>query len=181
MKKVFIFIISWVLWSTPVLANKAKDTEVPSLSEIVLPSEVKGLSKAAGSVFYSPFIKGKVLVPVNIWGSVKKSGLHFVPMDTSLMKGLSLAGGVFSESKLDNVRLTRKEGSETKNYYIDFTSSSKDIEAQNLKLRSGDIIFVDRDYFRENRAYYTSLIGVFISMLSGILIYRQVKRNQKTP
>ena len=50
-------------------------------------------------------------------------------------------------------------------------------EAALRKLKPGDMVFVEKDYWYENRAYYTSLIGVVATLLSSILLYRQVKKN----
>ena len=50
-------------------------------------------------------------------------------------------------------------------------------EAALKSLRPGDMVFVEKDYWYENRAYYTSLVGVVATILSSILLYRQVKKN----
>ena len=64
-----------------------------NIRQLALPSEVEDIGKSSGSIYYSPSIKGKVLIPVHFWGSVKKTGLHFIPVDTNLISGISLAGG----------------------------------------------------------------------------------------
>ena len=157
--------------------SKSKEAERPAfkLSELALPSEVKNVPKASGAIFYSPSVKGKVLIPVNFWGSVSRPGLHFVPVDSSLIQGLSFAGGPTSSAKTNNVRLSRVVGNETENKVYDLTAGGDPFTSS--RLQPGDVIFVEKDTFTENRAYYTSLIGVAISLLSSILIYRQVKKN----
>lgn len=146
-----------------------------NLQEITLPSEVKDLGKSSGSIYYSTSVKNKVLVPVHIWGEIKQSGLHFVPSDTTLIKGLSLAGGPTTYAKLDHVVLIRNSSDGTFKE-IDFDlSEGGDAKSHQFKMESGDTIFVKKETFYENRAYYTSLIGIFISVLSTFVIIQKVK------
>lgn len=146
-----------------------------NLKELALPSEVKKVGKKGGSIFYSPSVKDKVLVPVHFWGEVGTSGLHFIPVDTSLVKGLSMAGGPKSSADLDHVTITRNVSGtlNVERYSLEDGGTSL---AHTLKLQPGDTVFVNKSNFDNNRAYYTSLIGVVISLMSSILIYRQVQR-----
>jgi len=50
-----------------------------------------------------------------------------------------------------------------------------DLTLEDFKLRPGDTIFIEKDTYRQDRAYYTSLFGVILTVLSSILLYRQVK------
>ena len=100
MLKVLLTCLS-LLWHTTSFAKKNQNKY--NLKEIALPSEVKDLPKNYGSVFFSPAVKDSVLVPVHFWGEIKKSGLHFLPINTSFMNGLSIAGGPQSSAELDNI------------------------------------------------------------------------------
>lgn len=145
-----------------------------NLQEITLPSEVKDLGKSSGAIYYSTSVKNKVLVPVHIWGEVKQAGLHFVPSDTTLVKGLSLAGGPTNLAKLENITLTRAtpDGAFKE---IDFDlSEGGDTKAHQFKIESGDAIFVKKDRFYENRSYYTSLIGIAITVISTFFIVQKI-------
>lgn len=157
-------------------AAKAQEADY-DLSKLTLPSEVKSMGKGSGSIFYSPSIKGKVLIPVHFWGYFTKPGLHFVPVESTLLEGVSYAGGPNPSAKIDNVRLMRKSkvGS-ISNSYFDLEKGGTN-EAALLELRPGDMVFVEKDHWYENRAYYTSLIGVVATILSSILLYRQVQKN----
>ncbi|MGB0454801.1 MAG: polysaccharide biosynthesis/export family protein [Bacteriovoracaceae bacterium] len=145
------------------------------LKELALPSEVDNIGKSAGAVYYSPSVKGKVLIPVNIWGEVRNSGLHFIPVDTTLIQGLSLAGGPTNKANLERVKLSRrtKIGGETRKFDL---REGGDDEVARLALRPGDTIFVEKSNFLEDRNYYTSLFGVIATVLSSILLYREVKK-----
>lgn len=145
------------------------------ITEFALPSDVKDISKTSGSVYYSPTAKGRVLIPIHFWGEVSKSGLHYIPVDTNLIKGLSLAGGPKSSAKLDTVKISRKTPSKIEELKFDL-SEGGNVGAYNFKLKSGDTVFVEKDHYYENRAYYTSLIGVITTLLSSMVIFSQVKK-----
>ncbi len=144
------------------------------IRKIVLPSEISNLGKTRGSIYYSPSVKGKVLIPVHFWGEVSKSGLHYVPVGTTLINGLSLAGGPKSSGNLDEVKLTREANNHIEEQKFDL-SQGGDILSYKTELLPGDTIFIPKDDFKENRLYYTSLVGVIATILSSILLYRQVK------
>ncbi len=145
------------------------------INELVLPAEVQKLNKRAGSIFYSKSSKDKVLIPTHFWGAVKQSGLHFVPTNTSLIKGISMAGGPTETAKLSNVQVTRKEsGGQLNKYRFDLVEGGN-LDSHKFELKPGDTVFIEKDHFRENRVYYTSLVSVAVSILSGFIIYRQVK------
>lgn len=146
-----------------------------NLHEITLPSEVKDMGKNPGAIYYSTSVKNKVLIPVHMWGEVRQAGLHFVPADTTLIKGLSLAGGPSSTAKLDGIVLTRGTPAGTFEE-IDFDlTKGGDAAAHQFKIESGDTIFVKKETFYENRSYYTSLIGLFLTVVSTFIIVQRVR------
>lgn len=174
-KKILSSLIIAQLLSVAVYAGEAPTSQSEfNLQEITLPSEVKDLGKSSGAIFYSNAVKNKILVPVHFWGEVKQSGLHFLPSDTTLIKGLSLAGGPTTLAKLDKVVLTRKSASGIKEIDFDI-SEGGDANAHQFKIESGDTIFVKKDTFYENRNYYTSLIGILMTVLSTMVIVNKVK------
>ena len=168
-------IFSLTLTSAPVYAQK-KSTKF-NLKKLVMPSEVGGLGKSGGAIYYSPSVKDKVLIPVHMWGSIGKAGLHFVPIDTPFINGLSLAGGPLATAKLSNIKLQRRENGELKSYDFDLTSGGEK-EAFDMTLKPGDTIFVEKSDYIADRAYYTSLISIGATILSAILLFRQVRRRQ---
>ena len=146
------------------------------MSRLVLPSELAQMPKTPGAVYYNQAVKGKVLIPVHIWGEVKQSGLHFVPADTSFVGGLSMAGGPNTRSDMESVRLMRANGQGIQTSEFNLTEGG-DLEVHDLKLKAGDTIFVPKSTYYEDRAYYTSLISVAVSVLSGVLLYTTIKNN----
>jgi hypothetical protein len=163
------------LWAKTVKTSQTKEASSEyNIRELALPSEVDNLGKKGGSIYYSPSVKGKVLIPVHIWGEIRNSGLHFIPLDTNLLNGLSLAGGPTSSSKLDSVLVTTSRNGKREKMSFDITQGG-DLTLEDFKLRPGDTIFIEKDTYRQDRAYYTSLFGVILTVLSSILLYRQVK------
>lgn len=181
-KNIISLIISFqLLISSVAFAQEgiAVDKEVKknelSLQEITLPSEVKDIGKQAGSIFYDNSVKNKVLIPTNFWGEVGKPGLHFIPTDTTLIKGLSMAGGPTSLGKIENVLLTRSQtDGHIKKFEFDLANGGNN-KAHEFKLESGDSVFIMKDSFREDRSYYTGLIGIAISIISTIVVLQSVK------
>lgn len=175
-KKFLSSLIIAQLFSCAILAGEAPAAKAElNLQELALPSEVKDLPKSTGAIYYSTSVKNKVLIPVHMWGEIKQSGLHFIPSDTTLVKGISLAGGPNSLARLDNVVLIRNSNSGSFKE-IDFDlSKGGDASAHQFKIESGDTIFIKKDTFYENRAYYTGLIGIFITVLSTFVIVNRVK------
>ena len=179
MKKLYKhFIVLTACWGLicPQVVYSQGKKQTFNLQELVLPSETKNIQQHSGNVYYSPTIKGKALMPINFWGEVGTPGLHFVPVDTTLLKGLSLAGGPRGDARLSNVKLTRSSNGEVSHKTFDLTKGG-DASVYELQLRPGDIVFVERSYFYQDRAYYTSLLGVAATILTSIFLYQQIKKN----
>tara|TARA_R110000868_G_scaffold132380_2_gene343150 strand:- start:81987 stop:82547 length:561 start_codon:yes stop_codon:yes gene_type:complete len=166
--------------STSVYAKSNKKGSSASdvnIRQIVLPSELTNLPKMPGAVYYNQSTKGKVLVPVNFWGEINRSGLHFIPVETNLISGLSMAGGASSMSRLDNIKLIRQNSDNVKVTEFDL-SDGGDKLAYLEQLQPGDTIFVERDTSREDRVFYTTLVTVAVSVLSTWLLYEQINKNR---
>jgi len=146
------------------------------IKELALPSEVQDLGKSGGSVYYSPVVKDKVLIPVHIWGAVQRPGLHFVPMGTNLVEGLSLAGGPTTQANLRRVKVTRGQSGDFQGEYYNLATGGQG-DSFSLELSPKDTVFIERSTFSEDRAYYTSLVGVIATVLTSVLLYREIKKN----
>jgi len=177
--KNFVTAISLISFLTAPPVGFAQESAIkaPSkynLKELALPSEVQGLSKQTGAIFYSPAIKDKVLIPVHFWGEIGKTGLHYIPVGTNLISGISLAGGPRGSAKLTDIRLTRREDKLLSSKEFNLSGGGSTSAYQEV-LQPGDTIFVKKSSFQIDRAYYTGLAGVIATVLSSILLYRQVK------
>lgn len=176
-KKVFKILLSHLVVLSLVPIDPSYSGESIDLQDLALPTEVKELGKNSGALYYSPSTKNKTLMPVHIWGEVGRPGLHFIPVDSKLIKGLSLAGGGSTQAKLDEITLSRVENGKLQRFKFDLEEGG-DVHAHEYVLKPGDTIFVQKDSFNENRSYYTSLFGVVLTVLSSILLYRRIDQNQ---
>jgi hypothetical protein len=152
-------------------ASQSKDL---NLQELALPSEVKDINKQSGAIYYNNSVKNKVLIPAHIWGEVNRPGLHFVPNDTTLIKGLSMAGGPSGSAKLTEVSLSRNTNDGQVKQYVFDLKTGGELDAHLFKIEPGDSIFIKRDHFLEDRNYYTSWIGIVISIISTIVLLQKV-------
>jgi len=171
--KIFRKIISYLVIFSLSQASFAQSSF--SLNDLALPSEVKDLKKTAGSIYYSPTSKGKPLVPVHFWGEVKKSGLHYIPVDTTLVSGISLAGGLTSSADLESVKVTQRNKKQVEHIRYNLTDGGSEAAYTHV-LRPGDTVFVKKSRFYENRSYYTSLIGVLATIVSSWVLLDQIKK-----
>jgi hypothetical protein len=170
----YSLLLNTIVFAKPVKETKFKESSF-NIRELALPSEVEGISKTAGAIYYSPSVKGKALMPIHFWGQVQRSGLHFIPVDTSLLNGLSLAGGPKDKAILSRVMVTTKRKGKRQKLEFDLEEGGG-VDSADFSLRPGDTVYLKKDTFTENRNYYTSLIGVVATILSSILLYREVKR-----
>lgn len=177
MKKIVSISLIFTLSLGPLKANsiKKQKKEVQyNINQLALPSDVESIKKSAGAIYYSPSIKGKVLIPVHIWGSVKNSGIHFVPVNTNLISGISLAGGPSFGNTANNVYVTTTRNGKREKLQFDISKGGS-LDLEDFKLQPGDTVYIPQDTFYQDRAYYTSMVGVIATILSSILLYRQVK------
>lgn len=163
---------SWILILS-ITASQVVAAEI-DLQDLALPSEVKDLNKATGAVYYSTTNKNKPLMPVHMWGEVNRSGLHYIPVDTKLVKGLSFAGGGSGSADLEEVTVTRIENGKAIKKEFDLSGGGT-IDAHDFILKPGDTVFIANDRFYVNRAYYTSLAGVVVAILSSIILYKRIE------
>lgn len=144
------------------------------LNDLAFPTELQGIGKSPGAIFYSPSSKNKTLMPVHFWGEVGRPGLHFIPVDTRLIKGLSLAGGGSSTAKLEEVIVNRQVEGKIKRKEFNLGAGG-DIQAHEFALQPGDTIFIKKDRFIENRNFYIGLTSVVVTILTSVLLYKRIE------
>lgn len=163
---------SWILILN-ITATQVLAADI-DLQDLALPSDVKDLGKATGAVYYSTTNKNKPLMPVHMWGEVNRSGLHYIPVDTKLVKGLSFAGGGTGSADLEEVTVTRIENGKAVKKEFNLSSGGS-LDAHQFVLEPGDTVFIANDRFYVNRAYYTSLVGVVVAILSSVILYKRIE------
>ncbi len=160
------------------VAAQEKGALTIDLNELALPSDIKDVGKRGGAVYYSTTSKNRPLMPIHFWGEVKNSGLHYIPVESKLVKGLSMAGGGTSQAKLSDVFVTRVEDGKVKRLEFDLNEGGTR-DAYDFTLRPGDTVFIKKDTFRQDRAYYTSLVSVAVSIISGVFLYIQIENSRR--
>lgn len=153
-----------------VTSAMAKDVK---LRNVVLPTDIKNIPKAPGSVFYGAGPDAGALMPVHIWGEVRKSGLYYIPVNSTLIQGISLAGGTIPSSDLSEVVVKRVVEGNVTEEELDL-SSGGDQSSYHYKLKSGDTIFIAKDTHLQDRAFYTGLVSVVFTLLSTIVLFKKI-------
>lgn len=179
-KLIFLIILIFSFFSFDSLAEASESKDNPKLNiqDLALPSDTEGIRKEGSSIYFAIPSKGKILIPVHIWGEVNKAGLHYLPSETDVVKALSLAGGPRTAAKLENVKLTRVENNVAKEYKFDLSEGGGTVAYQS-KLNPGDTIFVEKNYFYENRIYYTSLAGVLATLVTAYVLYNRMEKGYR--
>lgn len=160
-------------YDSKIHGKSLKKTSKQSINEYILPSETEDLIKQNGAVYYNRAVKNKVLVPAHFWGEVEKSGLHFIPTETNLVSGLSLAGGPRIDAKMQDVRVKRVVDDKLEEYKFDL-SRGGNTEAFKFKIQPGDAVYVRRERFYDDRNLIISLLTLFTTITTGILTLEQI-------
>jgi hypothetical protein len=124
-----------------------------------------------------------VNIKVSIWGWVKYPGKYVVPVYTTPVDLLSLAGGPTDAADLEDLRIY-KEGEDSTQSMIKFSYNDvlyeKHLETKYRKvpkLEAGDILVVPgepRVYFAQSFQLWLSLVSVITSVV--ILLYTILKK-----
>ncbi len=174
---VMSFFMPTLTWA----AVKEEESKAPTieLQDLALPTDVKDLGKQSGSVYYSQTSKNKTLMPVHFWGEVGKPGLHFIPLDTKLVKGLSFAGGGSSTANLEDVRVNRVVKGDIVRREFDLDEGG-DINAHEFTLEPGDTVFIEKDRTFERRTFIISLVTLAATIISTVLIVKRIEEINRT-
>lgn len=80
---------------------------------------------------------------VYVIGKVLKPGRFLLNSDINVLQVLSLAGGMNTFAKRDNIKIYREKGGETVILQFDYDAvTEKDMLAQNITLQRGDVVVV---------------------------------------
>lgn len=130
---------------------------------------------SAGSEYLSGQEPGTVMMKVNLWGAVRKPGIHHVPVKTDLIALMSYAGGPNDNAILDEITIKRVKGNRQSKLQVDLNQLIHGDGVQDLALQPDDIVvvsanepWISQDTF--TLAIFTSTIASII--LSAVLIDR---------
>lgn len=97
---------------------------------------------SAGNEYISGQDPGTVMMRVNLWGAVKRPGIHHIPVKSSLIELMSYAGGPNDNAILDEITIKRNLGQEQKKISVDLAEIIHDQKQYDLILKPDDIIVV---------------------------------------
>jgi polysaccharide biosynthesis/export protein len=130
------------------------------------------LEERYGTLYSDPVVEVVTNVNVSITGAVRNSGVFFVPPSSTLLNALARAGGVTAEvdvsigggaSDASRVRLVR-DGEAT---VIDMRPLEVHPEVFDLRVQSGDWLYVPRTVRSQTREQFTFWGSVLTTLLTG--------------
>jgi hypothetical protein len=137
--------------------------------------------------FYNFSDKNGVNIEVNIWGYIKNPGKYLIPKGSTFIDLVSYAGGPYTESNLEDIRILRlkndslkiKENTIININYNDLLWEEKanPINKNNPVLLPGDIVVFPghpRYFWRDNISLIASISATIVSVATLIiLIFRK--------
>lgn len=163
--------ISFAAWSAPSAPSappaSANGSNIDSDAFLV---QKETSTAKAGSVYVTPTKKNEVLFKVSIWGAVQHPGVHYMPLGTHLLDGLSIAGGPIDRADMEHLSLSSHEAGKSTLKTISVTEALEHNEFNPLLLPE-DVLVVREDRSMEKTSLYLQ-IGTFIisAVAAGLLI-----------
>ena len=108
---------------------------------------------------------GKLLMRVNIYGAIPQQGIHYFPEGTDLMFAISYAGGYTDMTKLNGIKIRRRNVKDIIN--VDLEDLIEDGEKV-PKIMDGDVINIPYNWRRDIATFFT--ITGFISGITGFAL-----------
>lgn len=154
-----------------------------SLNDLASVGDVKMPQQASEYIFRSS--PKESLISVQLLGAVQKPGIYYVPMNTDLLKLLTLAGGNTSGGDISNVMVRKTEPEKWANlassaldehrgtYSVDIQELIRYGGAGALKVAHDDLVYVPvRESLVSSEASKTvTIVSVAMSIvLTGLLI-----------
>ena len=93
--------------------------------------------------FVGGFYPGAVMIPINVWGSTKSTGLFKVPKTTTLIELLSFAQGPDNNAKLSKVRIKRTAEKVEKTFTVDVEELIENPAAHDIPLMANDVVYIE--------------------------------------
>lgn len=145
-----IVVLSLTLSSAAVRAESLEDkfTQIP-------PNHAPGSGEFVHGTGY-----GKLLMRVNMYGAIPQQGIHYFPEGTDLMFAISYAGGYTDATKLNGIKIRRRNVKELMT--VDLEDLIEDGEKV-PKLLDGDVISIPYNWRRDMQT-----ITVFTGFISGM-------------
>ena len=130
----------------------------------------------SGNVFVSGAKPGAVLMKIDLWGAVHKSGIHYVPPQTDFVTLLSYAGGPISEADLKHAYIKRRTKNQEKIINVNIRDLLSVSSKSNPHLQPNDIVVVPQ--IEPTVSNNTVLTVTFVSSVLSIVLAAVVIKNE---
>jgi SLBB domain len=138
-------------------------------SGITFSKEIMGSPK--GSEYVSGDYPGAVMMKINLWGSVNKPGIHYVPAKTDLSTLLSYAGGPMEKAILDDVIIKRTIGGTQTVMHVDMEEVLNKADKKPPILEANDTVLVNahQPIFSDNSMQVISVVASSLAMILAVI------------
>lgn len=118
--------------------------------------------------FVGGFYPGAIMIPINVWGATKTTGLFRVPKTTTLIELLSYAQGPSNDAKLNKVKIKRTAEKVEKTFTVDVSELIENPSAHDISLMANDVVYIEpkRPYIIDPQV--TNTIAV-VATIMGIV------------
>lgn len=134
----------------------------------------------AGNVFVSGNYPGAVLMPISLWGAVRRPGIHHIPLRTNLLTLMSYAGGPLTSAELDDVVIKRISDQEEKILSVDIKKILTTKNMRGPELKANDIILVpfEEPAIDPNTVQVVGFVAsIFSLIITAFLLERTLSQN----
>lgn len=165
-KQLFIFLLIISTAALPISVCAAD-------SGIALSKDVAGNNK--GNEYVSGDYPGAVMMKINLWGSVQKPGIHYVPAKTDLITLLSYAGGPTEKARSDDVIIKRTIAGKQTVIPVDVEDLISSTKKTSPALEANDIIMVPskNPVFSDNTVQVIGVVGGILGIVLASLVLKK--------
>lgn len=169
MLKLTTKLITLIAFFTTSQMSYAKDSLISSFDML----QTEAFSRyTAGNEYISGQDNGTVMMRVNLWGAVRRPGIHHVPVKSSLIELISYAGGPSDNALLDEITIKRNLGPEQKKISVNLAEILHDQKQYDLVLKPDDIIVVpaSQPWISQNMFTAAMILSIIASTALSIQI-----------
>ena len=155
---------------------KTKIMTLPTKKYDLLKGEVEGMGTVGE--YRAGYFPGAVMIPVNLWGATKTSGLFNVPKNTTLTTLLSYAHGPDTDAQLSNVLIKRTAENKERTIEVDLEEILQKPGTADVVLLPHDIVYIETKKSIIDTRWVTVVAfaaTLLSTVLAGVLIYDTTK------
>ena len=121
---------------------------------------------------------GAIMIPINVWGATRTTGLFRVPKTATLIDVLSFAQGPTDNAVLSKVRIKRTAEKVEKTFTVDVEELIDNPNAHDIPLMANDIVYIQpRQPFLDPQVVTTiSVVATVATLISTVFIIRNNSR-----